>query len=128
MRGTPLSMCSLRKRLQSAPSSAREVVAEHVEPAADHLPVDAVLGAATRGAFGVAHAGRHRPLRLVAGEGEAHGARLHGHLDGRERQPLRLQRVEQGGRHEMRMSVDDHGGVDRRSAAAEQFPEQGSWQ
>ena len=84
------------------------VVAEHIEPAAHHLLVDAALHEPFAPLFGVAHAGRHRPLRIVVRERKAKAAILDRELHRGERTAARRHVVEKGGRHEMGMRVDDH--------------------
>jgi hypothetical protein len=87
----------------------RDVVAEQVEPAADHLPVDAARGEPALASIGVAHAAWHRTLGIVARECETVAAVLDGDLHRRKRSLLRGDLIEEGGRDVMRMRVDDHG-------------------
>ena len=55
---------------------ARQLIAEHVDPAADHLLVDALLRPSRRARAGISRQRlRHRPRRLAAGKGEARGCR-----------------------------------------------------
>ena len=86
----------------------RNVIAEHVEPAADDLLVDAAVGEPFAALVGVAHAGRHRPLGIVVGEGETKSAVLDRKLHRRKRMAARRDVIQECRGHVVGMRVDDH--------------------
>src|ERR1700733_4040588 len=85
----------------------RQVIAEHIEPATDHLLVDAAVGEPFPAALDVAHSRGDRPLRLLSREGKPRAAVFGDGLDGRER-ALRERLVEQGLRNEVRVGINNH--------------------
>src|ERR1019366_6685537 len=86
----------------------RQVVAEHVEPTANRLFVNAAVGEPYLSPLNVAHAGRHRPFCLLSRENKTHTAVLDADFYRREETPLRCHIVEQRLRNEMSMGIDDH--------------------
>ena len=96
---------------EAAPVSALfggNVVAEHIEPAANDLLVDVLVGQPFAAALGVAHALGDRAFRLVLREGETHGLAIHHHLDGGKLAGVVGQIFNDGGRNIMGVGVDDH--------------------
>jgi hypothetical protein len=87
----------------------RDVVAEQVEPAAHHLPVNAARGEPALARIGVAHAAGHRTLGVVARECETVAAVRDGHLHRRKGSFLRGDLIQEGGWDVVRMRVNDHG-------------------
>jgi hypothetical protein len=85
----------------------RQVIAEHVEPAADDLLVDAMCREPLAARLGGAHPGRDRSLGLVPREGEPHAA-IDRDLHRRRNPPPRCELLEQGRGNEVGMRVDDH--------------------
>src|SRR5690606_40878623 len=86
-----------------------QLVAEHVEPAADDLPVDALRAHPLQALLGVAQPGSDRAREGAAGEAEAHAALVALDLHRGELALTLGQGLEQRGGHEMSVDVDDHG-------------------
>src|SRR5262245_46705350 len=93
----------------------RDLVAEHVEPAAYHLALDLVVVEPLEARGDVAQRLRHRPRRLAAREAEA---ALLGDADRGEARGLCADRLDQAGRHQVRVTADDHGFCSARGAVA----------
>ena len=89
----------------------RQLIGEHVEPAADHLLVDFLLDEPLLAMVDVAEPSDHRPRELAAAKRQRQCALVLLGLDRRKQPLLRLEVVEQRLRNVMSMHIDVHGGL-----------------
>ena len=91
----------------------RQFVAEHVEPAADHLALDLLLVHPFQPGGKIAQRFRHRARRLAAAEREPERRAVLDQAQRRKRCGLRADRLEQARRNEMGVAVDHHAACSR---------------